>query len=107
MVKMVAQRLHYHPDDGKEYKAGETFHVANERDAERLERRHKAMRATEAAKPAHVDPPKKARPEVVEVDETPKPKRAYLRRDMTAEETTAVRPMSYPGPTGEDEPSQS
>ena len=58
MIKMIAQRLHYNPDDGKEYKVGETFNVANEREADRLERRRRAERALEMAKPAHVDAPK-------------------------------------------------
>lgn len=73
-VKMVAQRLHYHNDHGKEYKAGEEFEVANVGEAERLERRRKAVRVGEAtAMPAHVDMPKPAPAPEPEIAQEPAP----------------------------------
>jgi len=85
----------------KEYQPGDSFE-ASDKDAKVWLAVQKA-RLSDAGPPKAVNLPKevmsrKPVKEVVE-DEAPKPKRAYHRRDMTAEES----PKTYPGPTGGDE----
>jgi hypothetical protein len=104
------------PYGKKNYTKGESFE-ASDRHADLLVKVGKARLST-AESHKNLNLPKEAktiRKPVVEAveDESPKPKRAYHRRDMTAEEPTAylkwtaeeVVPMA--GPTGADEPSQS
>lgn len=80
-VKMVALRRYYHTDESKEYEAGQTFTVQNDRDADRLERARKAKRHVQAAAQRPPQPAAKA---------------AVRTKVMTAEPATPIVSESAP-----------
>jgi len=93
MIKMIAAKTVYRQSERKEYRPGASFDVADEREADKLERARKARRVPD--KPKHVDVPKHTK--VEEPDEAPKKsggRGRYQRRDMTATD----------GQTGEEIP---
>lgn len=104
-VKMIASRRFYLKEQGRDVEAKSEFSVPDDDAAERLERRHKAMRAppeAASARPAMVDVPRQAPSEPVQIEASQEPASDpngepghYQRRDMravdgrTGEETSA------------------
>lgn len=93
-VRMKATRAVYSATDRKEFKAGEEFNAPNQREAERLVRRNRAVIANPDA-PNPTDIPRAPRKQEApapkppfqepEADPAAKPRR-YARRDLKPEE---------------------
>lgn len=103
-VQMIATRHYYDKAASKEYRAGTSFEVASEEEADRLVRRKKAMRSERTRNvtdlPDYTPVPATQSPDPDEAIDAPKSeglaRPIYQRRDMQAEN----------GQTGEVEPSQ-
>ncbi len=91
-VEMQALRRHYHRPHRKEYAKGEPFTVGTENEAESLVRHRRAARVGTVANPS--DLPTKVMGEALTaegnepapLEASPRPRRAYRRRDMTPED---------------------
>lgn len=66
-IKMTATRRYYRLEDRREYAAGEPFYVVDDREADKLERLRKAVRADGAEVKASPTDLPKAEPEPVPV----------------------------------------
>ncbi|MBZ9759479.1 hypothetical protein LB553_01070 [Mesorhizobium sp. CA8] len=112
MIKMIAAKRIYDGSVRKEYKPGQEFEIASEREAAKLERTHKAVRKT-FVQPAMVDiPAVRLQPEGAPGE----PKRRgrppkYLRRDMTVMDGQSGEeiplPSSLQEPPQEEQTSES
>jgi hypothetical protein len=102
MPKMIALKRFHYPSGhhGKDYQPGDAVEVLTDRDA-------KALRLLRVAKDDFNEPPSPEPPRArlqPKEEERAVPRRGrYARSDMTAEETTEVKPMTTktgPNPEG-------
>ena len=98
-IKMVATRRFYLDTERRDVEANAEFSVRSEIEADKLERRKRAVRKpveTKAERPARVDIPKPVE-KAVEPAQSPLPESGhYQRRDMRAEDGRTGEATSAP-----------